>query len=212
MTETDYISVTCNSPSYNFSGLTQLTQYNVRLKAVCGANNESDFIVTTFTTTQSGQNTYIITATAGANGAISPSGQISVLQGGSQTFTITPDTDYTVSDVWVDDVSQGTITSYSFTNVQSNHTISVTFVLGINENDLQNSIVIFPNPANDVLNVKLSQQFERVDVTNMLGQVLYSNKLTDTFFRINISSYASGVYFIRLQDENGMVTKKFLKE
>jgi len=212
LTETDYISVSCNSPSYHFTGLTQLTQYSVRLKSVCGTDNESDYVMTNFTTIQSGQNTYIITATSGTNGSISPSGQVQVLQGGSQTFTITPNQDYYVSDVLVDNISQGSITSYSFINVQSDHTIYVSFTLGIMENNLQNSIVIFPNPANDFLNIKLSEHFESIEITNIIGQVLYSNKVTDSFIQINISSYSSGVYFIRLQGKKGMATKQFVKE
>jgi len=70
-----------------------------------------------------------ITASAGANGSISPSGTVSVAQGGSQTFTITPNACYSVSNVLVDGVSVGAVTSYTFTNVQANHTISATFAI-----------------------------------------------------------------------------------
>ena len=73
--------------------------------------------------------TYTITATAGPNGSISPSGNVSVNCGGSQTFTITPNTCYRVADVVVNGVSQGPITSYSFTNVTANQTISVSFTI-----------------------------------------------------------------------------------
>ena len=72
--------------------------------------------------------TYTIEASAGANGTITPSGSVSVTSGGSQTFTIAPSTDYEVADVLVDSVSQGAITTYTFTNVTANHTISVTFL------------------------------------------------------------------------------------
>ena len=71
--------------------------------------------------------TYTITASAGENGSISPPGSVSVTSGGSQTFTITASNDYEVADVLVDSVSQGAITSYTFTHVTANHTITVTF-------------------------------------------------------------------------------------
>ena len=48
--------------------------------------------------------------------------------GGSQTFTMNPNSGYQVSQVTVDSVGQGAITSYTFNNVTANHTISVTFV------------------------------------------------------------------------------------
>ncbi len=73
--------------------------------------------------------TYTITATAGSGGSISPSGAVVVNSGGSKTFTITPNTGYHVADVKVDNVSQGAITSYTFTNVRANHTINATFAI-----------------------------------------------------------------------------------
>jgi GH18 family chitinase/lysophospholipase L1-like esterase len=74
-------------------------------------------------------NTYAITASAGANGSISPSGSVSVNYGASRAFTITPATGYHVADVLVDSVSQGAITSYTFSNITAAHTISVTFAV-----------------------------------------------------------------------------------
>ena len=73
--------------------------------------------------------THTITATAGANGSISPSGSVTVNHGGSQTFTITANTGYHVADVLVDGVSVGAVTSYTFTNVTANHTIAASFAI-----------------------------------------------------------------------------------
>ena len=70
---------------------------------------------------------YTITTVAGANGSISPDGPISVTAGGSQAFTITPDTGYEIEDVWVGSASQGAITSYTFSDVNANHTIEAQF-------------------------------------------------------------------------------------
>lgn len=72
---------------------------------------------------------YIITATAGANGTISPSGAVSVNCGDNQTFTITPNPGYAILDVLVDGVSQGAIGTYTFTNVTAIHSISATFFI-----------------------------------------------------------------------------------
>jgi len=68
-----------------------------------------------------------ITATAGSGGSISPSGAVSVTGGNSQTFTITPSAGYETSDVVVDGSSKGPLTSYTFSNVSANHTISASF-------------------------------------------------------------------------------------
>jgi hypothetical protein len=71
--------------------------------------------------------TYTITASAGTNGMVTPSGVTTVNSGGSQIYTITPNTGYAVSSVLVDGLSQGAVSSYTFSNVASNHTISASF-------------------------------------------------------------------------------------
>ena len=78
----------------------------------------------------SGYSYYTIKATAGTGGSISPSGNVSVREGGDQTFTITPDKGYAVSTVKIDGKSIGAVKSYTFENVSRTHTIEVIFVKG----------------------------------------------------------------------------------
>jgi|GEM_PF-3027387 len=70
---------------------------------------------------------YTINASAGSGGTISPSGVVIVPSGGDQRFTITPDVGQSVSDVQVDNVSIGPVTSYTFMNVTENRQISAFF-------------------------------------------------------------------------------------
>jgi hypothetical protein len=74
-------------------------------------------------------NQYAITATSGSNGSISPSGTVQVNHGTSQAFTITPSSCYHVDSVIVDNVNQGAITSYTFTNVTAAHSIRTVYRL-----------------------------------------------------------------------------------
>jgi len=72
-------------------------------------------------------NDYAITASAGANGSVSPAGTSLVLAESNQVYTITPNTGYCIADVLVDNSSIGAVSSYTFSNVLTNHTISATF-------------------------------------------------------------------------------------
>jgi hypothetical protein len=72
--------------------------------------------------------TSVITAIAGPNGSISPSGTVVVNYGANQTFTITPNPGYAVASVTDNGTSLGAVTTYTFTDVQVNHEISATFV------------------------------------------------------------------------------------
>jgi hypothetical protein len=71
--------------------------------------------------------TFSINASAGSGGTISPRGTISVDYGSDRTFNIIPNTGYYISDVEVDNESVGRITSYTFEDVTSSHSIVATF-------------------------------------------------------------------------------------
>ena len=68
-----------------------------------------------------------VTATAGANGSISPSGKTLVRKGTSKTFTATPNEGFEVAELRVDGVSYGAISYYTLEKVGIDHTIEVTF-------------------------------------------------------------------------------------
>jgi len=70
-----------------------------------------------------------ISATSGENGFIEPEGAIMVNQGASQTFIINPDEGYQIADVLVDGTSVGQVGTYTFENIQLNHTIHASFVV-----------------------------------------------------------------------------------
>lgn len=70
---------------------------------------------------------FVITPLWGAHGSITPGTPQTVLYGGSVTFTMVPDLGYTVDNVVVNGVSQGPITTYTFTNVTTNGSIVATF-------------------------------------------------------------------------------------
>jgi hypothetical protein len=76
--------------------------------------------------------TYSITAAAGINGTINPSGSVIVADGDDTTFTITPDPGYYIDSLIVDDVSVDTASSYTFINVIMNHSIRAVFTKNVN--------------------------------------------------------------------------------
>ncbi|GHT39447.1 hypothetical protein AGMMS49965_05470 [Bacteroidia bacterium] len=74
--------------------------------------------------------TFSISASAGANGSVSPSDNVIVSQGGSQTFIFTPNAGYEINQVLIDDVNDATAVStgnYTVQNITANHTIFVSF-------------------------------------------------------------------------------------
>jgi len=72
---------------------------------------------------------FSISASAGANGTVSPAGDISVGKGTNKSFTITPNTHYHVISLTVDNNPVSIATIYTFNNIQANHTISAAFAV-----------------------------------------------------------------------------------
>ena len=72
---------------------------------------------------------YVIVATAGEGGSISPAGAVYVEKGGDLTFTITPDAGYQVKQVLIDRKEAVSLVNgtYTFQNVNEPYTIDVTF-------------------------------------------------------------------------------------
>jgi len=72
---------------------------------------------------------YTITSSAGTHGAISLNGSITINTGDDARFLISPDDHYSVAALTVDGGVVSSASSYTFTNVQAAHLISVTFAL-----------------------------------------------------------------------------------
>ena len=85
--------------------------------------------VTTDTVVLTVKEKYAIAAAAGEHGSISPSGNVEVVEGSSQTFVITAEEGYEIESLTVDGKSVDAVTSYTFENVTAAHTIAVTFKL-----------------------------------------------------------------------------------
>jgi hypothetical protein len=86
------------------------------------------------------------------------------------------------------------------------------------DNYLLNSITIYPNPANDVVNVQCTMnnvQLEGIEVIDVYGKVVRTvvraNNYSPMQTRINVSDLANGMYFVRVTTEEGAVTKTFVK-
>jgi len=79
--------------------------------------------------------------------------------------------------------------------------------------DTDDDFVMYPNPVSGhTLNIKLfDNYYENIsfEVVNMLGQTLLEGKLEDS--RINVSSLNAGVYFIKINDGDEVMVRKFIK-
>ncbi|OGZ65612.1 MAG: hypothetical protein A3D34_00145 [Candidatus Staskawiczbacteria bacterium RIFCSPHIGHO2_02_FULL_33_16] len=74
-----------------------------------------------------GGQVFTITSSNSTGGLVNPLGSLSVASGNSYTVTIAPDSGFQIADVLVDGSSVGSQTTYTFSNISANHTISASF-------------------------------------------------------------------------------------
>lgn len=213
-------SPTLTTTTYNITGLTASTNYVVRVKSVCDASNESDWSAEiAFTTLAGDVTTYTITATATGPGSITPSGTITVQEGTDISFSFTANEGATTQQLLVDNIETAIPTNneYTFSSVVANHTIEVVFAeeTGIEEVDLDATVLLFPNPATSHIEIRLSNDLlinSTLDIYDVYGRKIATQMMNNTSAKVDISGYSTGMYLVRISNDNGVVVKNFIKK
>ncbi|MBO7491806.1 MAG: T9SS type A sorting domain-containing protein [Bacteroidales bacterium] len=79
---------------------------------------------------------------------------------------------------------------------------------GIAENESEFNI--YPNPAQNVLNIATDEMIKSVEIYNLQGQLVQVEN--GNVNSINVSNLATGNYFVRIQTNDNTITRKFTKE
>ena len=143
----------------------------------------------------------IITATAGDNGRITPTGDVAVPKGESKTFIITPDSGYHIKDVLVDGKSVGAVSTYTFENVVDNHTIHATFARKHTPTPSTPTVEI---PDDDALGLNTTDHFAYI-VGYGNGEVRPQNNIT----RAEVATIFFRLLTDDVRDENLTKTNRY---
>lgn len=143
---------------------------------------------------------FTITASAGSGGSIAPSGMVTVNYGNDQVFTITQNTGYYVADVLVDGSSVGALTSLTFTNVATNHTVVVTFASAVRD------LKIIPNRVKPggIINI-FAEATNTGSATSSFSLVLKVRGIVEAVKEVTLRpGQSQKVAFIVLRDKPGV--------
>ncbi len=90
------------------------------------------------------------------------------------------------------------------------YTANISEVVGVNSISGTGNINIFPNPANNFVNIEADNTITNIKIFNYLGQQLIQVNENTNICQINVSSLNSGVYFIKIDTKNGNFVKKLV--
>jgi len=86
-------------------------------------------------------------------------------------------------------------------------------VLGVNDNDFKNSVLLYPNPANNEFTVNLGTSVDGdvdISMVNTLGQTVLMQSASTTQSIVDVSNLNTGIYFVTIKTESQSVTKKVI--
>ena len=233
--DANWTEVTTDHPWYSINGLTPNTTYQARVRANCSDGGVSEWTaIVTFTTlpeetpvpceaptglTSTNVENHAISIAWDANAEVNSwniryrvvNSDWTVQTSSTNSYTITGLEGLTtyVIQVQADCGNDGLSEWSSAITVQTTN-------VGI-ENRLANSVTLYPNPANDVVNVECTMnnvQLEGIDVIDIYGKVV--RNVVETMCtsslqtRINVSGLADGMYFVRVSTDQGVATKPFV--
>jgi hypothetical protein len=169
-------------------------------------------------------NVQIIIASAIGPGIIMPSGNVIISTGGDTTFIITPNTDCQLDSLIVDSVNHGgDSTTYTFTNITTNHTITayfstVSFIISENTSVLKFNFCVIPNPFHNQTTIRYAVPVSNkvtIKLYNVTGRLI--EVLNDKYLNAGVyttahstKNLAKGIYFLRYKDNTNQKDIKLI--
>lgn len=93
--------------------------------------------------------------------------------------------------------------------------LNATTIVGVSENtpNAAATFDVYPNPTNAMVSVSLPDALlgQKISLLNTIGQVLETKNITTTTMSYDLANLANGIYFIQVQTNKGIVTKKVVK-
>ena len=102
--------------------------------------------------------------------------------------------------------------SFTFTATAGRDLVAnLIYTVGVGE-QTGNNITLYPNPVNDKLTIEAEAALGTVEIYNLMGALVYSQKGCTNKVEVNTSDLQSGIYFIRMTNDNASETRRFVKE
>lgn len=89
--------------------------------------------------------------------------------------------------------------------------ITVNSTLSVTENKLQ-SVKLYPNPTQDFLTISGNDNFENIAIYDLLGKNIANQKANSNNLTIDVTSFKTGIYILKINQEKNTRFLKFVKK
>ena len=89
-----------------------------------------------------------------------------------------------------------------------------TCIVSVEEEITQSTFNLYPNPANDVLNISFQNTIineKQIRIFEGIGKICYQKNISSNSLRIDISDYTEGIYLFEVIENGNRTTKKIIK-
>jgi uncharacterized repeat protein (TIGR01451 family) len=125
------------------------------------------------------------------------------------TFKVKPHPDFAIGDV----IPNTAEIYFDFNPAIITNTWTTTFVesLGIDDEEF-NTLTVYPNPMKDKLLISNNSIINTLEITSISGKQMYTKTIDSTSIEVDVSEFASGIYFLKIQSENNEKIIKIIKD
>jgi len=111
--------------------------------------------------------------------------------------------------IQIEVADNGTVNNKTTVNCNIQVSNKLTSVSTVKENQL----IVYPNPAIDYINLNLPNlSYKSVTIVNLMGETVLKQNVNSVNEQININRLNTGLYFILVNGENGLLKKSFIKK
>jgi uncharacterized repeat protein (TIGR01451 family) len=96
--------------------------------------------------------------------------------------------------------------------IETNESRTEFVTLRVPENNIDQSIIMYPNPATNIVNIDCSSTIKTIELYDIQGRILHVIMADSNSMKIDISDKSTGIYFVRVTSENGAKVQKLIKE
>ncbi len=80
----------------------------------------------------------------------------------------------------------------------------------VDENHVDNYVTIYPNPTDNIMNIKSVSKIHDMKVFNIYGSLVSVHNISSGNHHIDVSNYSPGTYVVQLRTDNGIITKRII--